>query len=200
MPGCTGCSVSTVAGRAQDSRQDPWGPDCEHCTYPFHAVCLLECHRPPTCWCFVLRLWAVVTATGLAPLTTVGLNYGGAGVLYSVNGVVLLVGFVRVASGLTKICIMRLNTSTGQGRFRNGRFKERGRHLGLQQLHLVTGLDFHELSANWCFVFEIDIFVPDVVYSALSAVTCISSCSPWVVLTTRCWRSLMCQGIGRLSG
>ena len=43
------------------------------------AVCLLGCHRPPTCvgyppvvGFFLLCLWAVVTATGLVPLTTVG--------------------------------------------------------------------------------------------------------------------------------
>ena len=37
------------------------------------AVCLLDCHRPPT-WCSVFCLWAVVGATGLAPWTIVGFN------------------------------------------------------------------------------------------------------------------------------
>ena len=47
-----------------------------------------------------LCLWAVVTATGLAPLTIVGstLGYGGAGCT-PVGGVVLLMGKARVASG-----------------------------------------------------------------------------------------------------
>ena len=38
----------------------------------FHAVCLLECHTPPTCCWVFLCLWAVVTATGLVPFAMVG--------------------------------------------------------------------------------------------------------------------------------
>ena len=41
----------------------------------FHAVCLLQCHRLPTS-CWVFSACALVTFTGLAPLTTVDFHRG----------------------------------------------------------------------------------------------------------------------------
>ena len=87
------------------------------------AVCWLGCHRPPGIGyppvLGLLCLWPVVTAAGLVPLTIVVLlvSFGGAGGLYSVGGVVLLVDFVRVTSERGVLSQCCTTPAFGQGSF-----------------------------------------------------------------------------------